>query len=336
MNDTLQRLLEAHVRHELARFKGPRLKKDVEREVNAAFEWVQQVRLKDLVTPETVLSVIRRDVVELPLAGGTAELAGEMSRRVLSSRHNRRATLQDIFPRKTFDDIVDKAVGLRNAGSRMIHLSVHTAAYTGLISDVVYTLIRDYMLKGTLLARRMPGVQSLSRLGREAVGKAMPDLELAVESRIKEFIQSNLKRTLARSERFLLEFLSGDRIVEIADQVWGSVAAVPLSEHFSSIDAEDMEDFLIIGIEFWEHFRKTSYFQGIYTEIVRAFFQKYGGRDVSVILEDMGVTRQKVIEEILEIVTPGIRTALETGYLEQRIRQRLAGFYDSKKAASLV
>jgi hypothetical protein len=336
MKKTLERLLEAHVRHELARFKGSRLRKAVEQEVNAAFEWIQEVRLVDLVTPETVLSVIRRDVVELPLSGGAAELAGEMSRRVLSSRHNRKTTLEDIFARKPFDDIVDKAVGLRNARSRLIHLSVHTAAYTGLISDVLYTLIRDYMLKGTLLARRMPGVHSLSRLGREAVNKAMPDLELAVETRIKEFIQFNLKKTLALSERFLLEFLEGDRIVEIADQIWDSVARVPLSEHFGTLDADDMEDFIIIGIEFWEHFRKTSYFRGIYTEIVRAFFQKYGKKEVSVILEDVGVTRQMVVEEIMQVVSPGVRKALETGYLEQRIRERLADFYSSKKVSSLV
>jgi len=336
MNDTLKELLDAHVRHELGRFRGPRLRKAVEQEVDAAFEWIRTVRLMDLATPEMVLSAIRRNVVELPLSGGVAELAGEMSRRVLSSRHNRKATLEDIFVRKAFDDIVDKAVGLRNARSRLIHLSVHTAAYTGLISDVVYTLIRDYMLKGTLLARRMPGVHSLSRMGREAVNKAIPDLELTVETRIKEFIQSNLKKTIALSERFLLGFLEGDRIVEIADRIWDSVAGVPLSEHFNSIDANDMEDFIIIGIEFWEHFRKTTYFKGIYTEIVRAFFQKYGRKEVSVILEDLGVNRHMVIEEIMGVLTPGIRKALDSGYLEQRVRERLADFYGSKKAASLV
>ena len=336
MKDILERLLEAHVRHELARFKGPRVRKAVEQEVNAAFQWTREVRLNDLVTPEMVLAVIRRNVVDLPLSGGAAELAAEMSRRVLASRHNRKTTLGDIFARKAFDDIVEKAVGLRNARSRLIHLSVHTSAYTGLISDVVYTLIKDYLLKGSLLARRMPGMHSLTRLGKEAVNRAIPDLELTMETRIKEFIQTNLTKTLSLSEGFLLEFLEENRIVEIADEIWNSVAGVPLSEHFSFIDADDMEDFIVIGIEFWQHFRKTRYFQDIYTEIVRAFFEKYGSKEVSVILEDVGITRQMVIEEITEILTPGIRKALETGYLEQRIRERLTDFYRSKKAASLV
>lgn len=339
MNDRLERLLDAHVQHELARFQGRRLRKAVEEEVDAAFEWTREVRLKDLVTPEQVLGVIRRNVVDLPMSGGVTELAGEMSRKVLASRHNQDATLEDIFARKLFDDMVDKAVGLENVRTRLIHRAIHTSAYAAVISDVVFTLIQEFLQRESNFAQKVPGVSSLMRLGKlgkEAVQKTLPNLEATFERRIREFIQANLERALQHSERFLVEFLDQDRIVELADVVWDSIARVPLAEHFGTIDADDMEDFVVIGIEFWLHFRKTRYFEQIHTELVHAFFEKYGEKEVDVLLEDVGVSRQMVIREVMELLSPGIEKALASGYLERRIRARLSAFYGSKRAAAAL
>ncbi|MEZ4568014.1 MAG: hypothetical protein R2860_14020 [Desulfobacterales bacterium] len=41
-------------------------------------------------------------------------------------------------------------------------------------------------------------------------------------------------------------------------------------------------------------------------------------------MEDVGVTKEMVVNELCEIVAPGMETALSTGYLEERIRAKLS------------
>lgn len=336
MNDLIHQFLEAHVEHELNRFKDGCYKQTIEEEVPAIFEWVKKIKLKDVVTPDQIIGIIRRNVVELPVAGGVTEMAGEMSQKVLASRHNKKTSLEDIFARKQYDDIVDKVGGLKNARKDLIRRFVNSSVYSQQISEVLFTGIKEYMLAENIIAKKVPGVSSLIKVGKFAVNKTMPSLEAAIEKKVKDYIESNLENTIRRSEKSLTSYFDETRIVDTGEEIWESIAETKLSEYFSAIDDNDMEDFILIGYDFWLHFRSTKYFKGIYTELVKYFFKKYGDRELDVILEDVGVTREMVIGELVEMISPGIEKALSMGYLEERIRARLESFYLSKKAASLV
>jgi hypothetical protein len=122
----------------------------------------------------------------------------------------------------------------------------------------------------------------------------------------------------------------------MGEEIWSSIAKTKLSEYFNEIDADDMEDFIIIGYDFWLNFRQTPYFKAIYTDLVNFFFEKYADRELDVILEDVGVTQKMVVNELIEAVSPGIETALSIGYLEERIRSRLEDFYLSPKTEALI
>ena len=270
------------------------------------------------------------------MAGGVTELAGEMSQKVLASRHNKKTALEDIFARKQYDDIVDKVVGLKSARNDLIHRIVTSSAYSQQISEVLFTGIKEYLLEENIIAKKVPGVSSLIKVGKFAVNKTMHSLEVAIESRVKSYIESNLENTIRRSEKSLIHYFNETRIVDTAEEIWESVSKTKLSEYFAAIDAGDMEDFIIIGYDFWIHFRKTKYFKGIYTELVKYFFKKYGDRELDVILEDVGVTREMVICELNKIIGPAIEKTLSTGYLEERIRARLESFYHSPETAALI
>ncbi|MBC2716481.1 MAG: hypothetical protein HF978_14345 [Desulfobacteraceae bacterium] len=336
MHDLIHQFLEAHVAHELNRFKDNGYIQTIKEEVSAVFEWVKKIKLKDVMPVEQILGLIKRNVVELPVAGGVTELAGEMSQKVLASRQNKKTSLEDIFARKQYDDIVDKVVSLKKARDDSIRRFVNSSVYSQQISEVLFTGIKEYMLAENIIAKKVPGVSSLIKVGKFAVNKTMPSLEVAIEKKVKSYIESNLENTIRRSEKSIINYFDETRIVDTGEEIWESIAKTKLSEYFSAIDDNDMEDFIIIGYDFWLHFRNTKYFKGIYTELVKYFFKKYGDRELDVILEDIGVTRKMVINELIEIIAPGIEKALSIGYLEERIRARLESFYLSKKAASII
>jgi len=258
-----------------------------------------------------------------------------MSQRVLASPQNKKTALEDIFARKQYDDIVDKIGTLKSARKDIIRRFVTSSVYSQQISEVLYAGIKEYLLAENIFAQKVPGVSSLIKLGRFAVNKTMHSLETAIESRIKSYIESNLGNTIKRSEKSLNEYFDDTHIIEMGEEVWDSIAETKLSEYFKSINANDMEDFIVIGYEFWLHFRKTPYFKSIYTDLVYFFFEKYKDRELDVILEDVGVTQKMVINEITQAVSPGIEKTMSIGYIEERIRARLADFYFSPKNAGL-
>ncbi|MBA4367673.1 MAG: hypothetical protein C0403_08550, partial [Desulfobacterium sp.] len=121
MEQAIKTLLEAHVQHEMGRFKSKKYRQSIREEVEAVFQWIKKIKLREIVTPEQIISLIVRNVVELPVAKGITELVGEMSQRVLVSPKNKTTALADIFPRKSYKDIVDKIGDLESARKDFIH-----------------------------------------------------------------------------------------------------------------------------------------------------------------------------------------------------------------------
>lgn len=336
MDAILEKLMEAHVRHELGRFKSKKYRQMIREEAAAVFQWIKKITLKEIISPEQVVGLIARNVVDMPIAGGITELTGEMSQRVLAAPVNKKTALEDIFPRKTYDDVVDKIGGLASARKDVIHRVVNSSVYAQQISEVLFTGIKEYLLEENIIAQKVPGVASLIKLGKFAVSKTLHPVEVAVEKTVKSYIEKNLEGTIRRSEKSLNAWFDEAHIIEMGEEIWTSVSRTRLSEYFRVLDTGDMEDFIIIGYEFWLHFRKTPYFKEIYTDLVYFFFEKYGDRELELIAEDVGVTEKMVVNELVQTLSRSLETALSIGFLEERIRARLGNFYESPEAAAAV
>ncbi len=259
-----------------------------------------------------------------------------MSRRVLASAHNDQTTAADVCTRASFDAMVGKVADLQDVRRDLIHALVGSPVYTHQISEVLFTGIKDYLLTENVLAQRVPGLASLIKLGKFAVNKTMQPIEAAVEKAIKAYIESNLGSTIRRSEESINAYFDEARINEIGDALWESVAQQPLSEFSQALDTEDMDEFVAIGLAFWLEFRQSTYFQEIYTELVEAIFDRYADSKLSALAADFGVNAKTITEELTSALAPSVDQALSSGFLEQRIRARLEGFYASPAAAKAI
>ena len=102
-----------------------------------------------------------------------------------------------------------------------------------------------YMLAENIIAKKVPGVSSLIKIGKFAVNKTMHSLEAAIENKVKSYIESNLENTIKRSERSLNEYFNKTQIVDMSEEIWESVAKTKLSEYFSAIDAKAASEFKV-------------------------------------------------------------------------------------------
>lgn len=356
MKDLLTKLLEAHIEHELNAFKHDAYNKIIREEISALFRWITHIKLKDIITPEQINDLIQRKVVERPVPGGITELIGEMSRKVLTSIHNEKTLFEDIFQRKQFDIIMEKGSSLTEVRTFLIKKILNSAAYSKLISTIIYTAIKEYLITESKIAQNIPGLASLIHIGKhtvniaeklpmvssvinvckDSINDALPLFETEIENRIITYIETTLESKIEHSENFLLELLNEKNLITLTDQIWDLISKNSLSEYYNTLNSNDMEDFILIGYDFWLHFRQTTYFENIYKELVSYFFEKYGDNEIDIIIEDVGVDEEMVINDIIQLISPAIETALDIGYLEERIRYRLESFYFSEKTASLL
>ena len=334
--ELLEALLDAHVRHELARCKGTAFKKMVAEETAAVFAKMGDVKFSDILTPEQVMGLIRRIVIGFTPAGGVPEIAGEMAGKVITSPLNQKTTLDDIFPQEIYDQFAEKAAGLDNVRRNLVHRAVHNTAYTRMVCDAIFTVVKEYILFENVLSRKIPGLGLFLNIGRGTARMAAPGLLAAVEESLRDFIEKRLETILAGSESFLLSFLSQERMMEISDEAWKEASRKTLASHFGALAPGDLDEFIVVGYEFWLNFRETPYFDGIVEELVHFFFEKYGEREVDLLIEDIGVTPEMVVQEITELGALVLKKALSTGFLEERLRAHLAPFYRSEKALEIL
>jgi hypothetical protein len=329
-------LLEAHVKHELAALKGTRLKRFVEKELDALLDHAGRVTLNRLSSPEQVMGVIRRVVVNMELDAGVPELAAEMATRVLNAEAQSRTRLGDIISREQVAGFLEQALTLRHQRERVIGEIMAHPVYQELVSNLVYHGLVNYLYEDNLIARSVPGVGSMMKFGKRMANKAVPGLDETFERRVKAWLADSLPGLIRRSEQFLNQALSDDELRDTIMAAWVALEDRTLADLQDGLGDLELQEFVVLGYEFWLAFRKTGYFEACAETVVRHLFERYGAQPVQTLLRDLGVTRDLIWAEIDAYGFPLMDVLREEGYLEALVRRRLASFYRSAAARNLL
>jgi hypothetical protein len=329
MNDVAQRLLDAHVAYQLERAHGPRMALLIDEEISALFEWLGFVKLGAVMTPEQVMGVIERFVIDVKVTGALTELSGEMSRRVLSSALSERTRVDEILRHESYTQFADKVVALDALWRELVHLVVQSDAYATLVSRALQRGLLDLVLRDD-----SAGPQSHS--ARAVLEGLFAKLKPLIEPRVSVMLEALIKQIARRGERRLLVALDPEAMRALVDELWDAIAPMRLSEAFTFISSHDLEDFVVLGYEFWLKYKKTPYFKEITREMVEHFFDKYGEESLLALFDELGISAEMISEELRTFLVPLLDHAKLTGWLEQRIRTRLERFYRSDAVAAIL
>lgn len=333
MSDVLEALLSAHVQCELARWRGAALARTVEVEVSSLFRWLREIKLDHVSSREQIMGVIERYVIELRIGGGVAELAGEMSRLVLSSPTSAETRVSHILPESSYDEFAAKVVALDGVWRELLTLISESAAFAEISTRVVSRALTELLLE----AATPPESHSrLPSFAAKLAARLVPRLAELLARAVSRHLEQHRERFVSESEKHLLELLDAERRRSVLDDIWDAVSGMRLADAFKLLDAQDLEDFVVLGYEFWFKYRKTDYFRKISAELVDHFFTKYGQESLAALIEDMGVTEQIVVHELITFLGPMVEHAAQTGALEARIRAQLASFYRSPAARAAL
>lgn len=329
-------LLEAHVRHELNALKGAKLNKFLHQEVDELLEYANSVTLERVVSAEQIMGLIRRVVVSMELDAGIPELAADLATEVLKAPVQSQTRLGDILSREQASAFVEEALELRHQRERVISEIMAHPVYQELVSNVVYHGLVNYLYEDNLITRSVPGVGSMMKFGKKMANKAVPGLDETFERRIKAWLSDSLPSLIARSEQFLHKALSDDELRDTVMAAWVSLEDRTIEDLQDGLGDVQLQEFVVLGYDFWLHFRQTSYFEGCVQAVVEGLYARYGNQPVMNLLADIGVTREVIVTELEAVGLPLMDLLRQEGYLEALLRRRLEPFYRSAATKKLL
>lgn len=335
-NDLADALLEQHVKHELSSLKGAKLKRFLEQEVDELFDYASRITLGRITSAEQVMGLIQRVVINMELDPGIPELAAEMSTEVLNAPVQRTTRLNEIITREQATGFLEEALELKQQRERVISEIMTHPVYQELVSNVVYQGVVNYLYEDNMITRGVPGVGSMMKFGKRMANKAVPGLDETFERRFKTWLSDSLPGLIARSEQFLHKSLTDDELRDSVMAVWVSLEDHTIAELQEGLGDVQLQEFVVLGYEFWLQFRKTPYFEGCVEAVVNHLFELYGDRPLLDLLGDVGVNRDLVMAEVDGYALPVIDVLREEGYLEALVRRRLTPFYKSAAAKKLL
>jgi hypothetical protein len=330
-----QALLDAHVRFIIEQLDEKALKARVESEIDATFADIAKMRLDEFVSPAQIKAVARRYAVELELAGGIPELVGDIARLVHAHPSNAQTRLRDLMSDRQLGEFLDKGLELETVRLRIIDAVLETPVFSELASDLIYRGIKGYLAQNQI-TRNVPGARTVMKLGRSVMSAAGPALERSIEDTLKKYVHASLKSTLRETGQSLKRDLDRKRLREIALDLWDEVRDRPVSEFIGLIESRDLEDFFVIGFEYWRELRKNPHYSALIDAGIDGFFERYGKVSVPALLEDIGIRREMLVAEAMRFAPPVIATLKRKKRLEPIVRRQLEDFYRSPEATRIL
>lgn len=327
-------LFNAHKQHLLAQFAPEQIEATLSQEINAFLDWSQTQPINAVVKLADIQSIAQRYILQQAVSTGLHQQISHLIKAAINSPLNDKTYIHQLIEHKDYLAIVDKIASHEQLRKDLIHTAVGNPVYAKLLSDIVYQALNDYLVNENPLAKKVPGMSSLMKMGKgimESTGG-----NAAIESALKSYLHKNTQKIVDISEKILLKTLDAKQIHHVADQLWHKIKGAPLSIGKQYIADSDIDFAINEGLKVWNHFRKTTYAQEMLNELIAAWFNTFTDRDGVSLLADLNISREQLVTEILVFAQPVIAQMLASGFIEQRIEVQLQAFYESSVVAELL
>lgn len=335
MHATAHALLEAHTRHVMNRLSGPALIELLEAETAISWGWMAARPVRTIFDEVQVRDFLLRNVFEMTPGERLLTQIGTIATRALKSPLNSQARLEELLNATEYDHIVDRLIGLEEARRDIIRAVMQNPAVTQLISDLVYNGVKNYLVEDGGLAKKVPGMSSLMKIGKGVMDR-MGSLDAALEGALKSYVKRNTRATMELSERLVAHALETSKLKAMSRHFWQQIKTMPLDHATRHVREADVKDVVVIGNTLWNHFRQTTHARELLNELVHAWFGQWGDEPVSTVLESLGLDTPRLQHEIKTLLTPIVTELEKSGHLEARVRAHLEVFYSSDEAGKAL
>lgn len=332
----LARLRDAHVEHVMRNLSGEDLAHQLALEVEALYERLQTVTLSEILPATRCEAYLVSIVQTAPITPAARDTIIAIGQALRHADNNKDVRLNQFVGRGHYDRIVQQLAELDELRARLISSVMASPLYSGLISDVLYYGIKDYLLSDNNVAMKVPGMGSLMKLGKGVLDKAAPNLEQAAEKAIKGYIKTNIKRTLSISEKFLDNALNAANIIKVSDHFWTMANEPTLTDVVKRLPEDQFEKSAELVEEIWRDVRLSPHVAAWIGVGVRAFYAENGEKALAPWLTALGYDKHWITTHLQQWLPDLLERSVVRDYLRERVKVQLTAFYHSDAAIAIM
>lgn len=322
-----QKILDAHVEFEVARWSGESRDEQLTEEVGEFFGWLGTVRLNQLFTSAEIVEWCTKYSQQYDVTDELLKMIGAAARSAYVVASKSDVRLGDLVPEASYDQAATAVIGMEELREAITTQVTTSEVYSRLMSHVVYQGIKNYLAAENVIARKVPGASTLMKMGQSAISTAAPKLEGAVDKQLTAFVNANIQDNIRESKRYMDKILDKKVLSAVSDEVWDTNAKSTVAELANLVPVDAVDEFTRSGRQAWLHVRTNEFLAAVLTRVIDDFLKQHGKRKVAEILADAGVTPELATDVVIDLTGPVIDKAVVDGYFEARIRARLAPFY---------
>jgi hypothetical protein len=325
MKAEIKKIYEAHVAFEVEQFNKKHVKENIKEDVNAAFAWLENVKLKDISKAESIKGFLERNVKHYELSQEQREYAYDLAKHLHNEAKQSKHTVSDYLSEERYTEIADKIIAQKEWRDEIIENIVKNPLYGEIIADTLYDGIKAFASQSGPSNETVGG--SLFNLGKGILGAALSGVSDTIDKNIKKFIADNLSKTLKQSEQHLKDRFSDAKLRSSSKSIWKKIEDFKISTAAKKIKYEDIKGSLDISELVIKDALQNEAVKEISDLVIDHFFEFCNEKTIAELLKENGITKAKVIKETEEFAIPVIEKAAKDGFLQQRIEASLSKFY---------
>lgn len=331
-----RKLLDAQVAFMTDQLTGKAFKPIVREEVDHFYEVGRTLKVGDLVKPEKIARTARKYAVELPMTEGIDDLLHAIADHIYNHPRNEKNTFEDLLQEDDIRETLRTLLEMTELRQRIISEVAGNKLTVNLISDMLYRGIRGFVMEGTNMANAIPGASSFMKLGKSVMNRAAPSLEKNVETSIKKYISHNTRQIIKATEKRLEKSIENGDFEKAVMGFWDEIRDEQVSSLKRYVGQEELEDTMHAGLHVWKHVRETGYFSAIVDGVIEFFFERYGPRDLTSLIEELGITPEMMVDDAMNYAPDVLKMLKKKGILQDTLRRRLAPFYEAESTLALL
>jgi hypothetical protein len=330
-----QQLLDAQVAYQLARLTGDQLAVTVAHLVDDVMSAAGGHPIAELVDREAVKDIVTRALVSVPgsaAVGGIVELVTE----VVLDGPAEAYPIGELVDRERFEVLLDELLALNPVLERALERLTASPLVGTIATRFMSRIVGEVLQANKAVADKVPGLGSLMALGTTAASRVMGAADKQLEGLLGDAVGKGGTFAVRRLNRILIETLRDPTTRDAVLEVWDLIAQSPvvgLSQHTRRQDTVGVVDAahdLTVATLANEHVADLG------AAIVDGFFERFGGYTVTELLDELDLSREDVVADLVRIA-PGVVGALrESGDLERMLRAQLEPFYASAEVRAVL
>jgi hypothetical protein len=333
--DLVEQLIDAQVRYHLQRLSGDELATTVARLAEDLLTSTGPHQIEDLVDRVAVKAIVVRALATVP---GSAAVGGivELATGVALDGPADAVTLGQVVARERVESLLDELLGLSPVLERALERLTASPLVGTAASRFMGRIVGEVLQANRAVTDKVPGLGALMSFGTSAASKVVGAADKQFEGLIGDTVGKGGTFAVRRLNKIVIETLRDPTTREAILQVWDLVAEEPVVGLDRHATREEVTDVVDAGHELVVTAVASEPVAHLAEVVVDAFFDRFGGYSPAELLDELELSRDDLVADLVRMAPAVVDTLRESGDLERILRAELEPFYTSPEVTALL